>query len=115
MFYTISKRKFVESVLSKNNKFMMLPEWVETNIRKDYYKEREVYWVSTGLMILYYLINTTQKNIYLKGFDHFIVNNGNYHYYGKEDRTTSDHDNKLEEIIINNLMSSGEYINYNLK
>lgn len=101
------KRKFVESVLSKNNKFMMLPEWVETNIKKDYYKERDVYWVSTGLMILYYLINTTKKNIYLKGFDHFIVNNGNYHYYGKEDRTTSDHDNKLEEIIINNLMGSG--------
>ena len=85
----------------------MIPSWVETNIKNEYYKDRGVYWVSTGLMIIYYLLNSTNKTIYVKGFDFFSIKEGKYHYYGKEDRETSDHDSQLESIILEKMIDSG--------
>ena len=101
------KKRYIESALSKNNKFVMIPSWVETNIKNDYYGERGIYWVSTGLMIIYYLLNSTNKTIYVKGFDFFSIKEGKYHYYGKEDRETSDHDSQLESLILEKMIDTG--------
>ena len=101
------KQPHVNSSLSDNNMFMMIPDWVENNIKDNYYSDRNIYWASTGLMVIYYILKSTNKSIYVKGFDSFTIKNGNYHYYGKEDRVTSDHDSDLEREVLKKMIDTG--------
>jgi len=90
------KKPFCNSDYVNHPKLKEMPEEIENLLSKEFYPDKNTYWSSTGLVLIKHLLENTNKNIYVMGFDGF---KSNKHYYNSEPINT-DHIINLEEKIM---------------